>query len=428
MFIKLHDKPETIFATVQEDSRASVYYFMMVILSCTVATYGLLSNSTAVVIGAMLIAPLMNPILGGAWAIASGNITLLKSAGRAEAMGGVLAVLLAACLTLIMPNPEITSEVLARTEPTILDLVIALASGVAGTYAMCVKPQGATMPGVAIATALMPPLCTVGIGLAKQDFTVLIGALLLFAANMIAINVAAIIVFWLAGFSKYKAADQDGNVMQSEFKGRFQYPIILLILVTIPLTYMMQRTYEKAGMDKMIKSHIAEMTKGLDPYSNVVNVDYREQDGKYMVNTAIRTTQRIIPDNIRQIENILEMKLGKPVGIIADVILVQKVDRKEKKDSFNELLPAVREKEIVEVVTTAAPEDVIEKVVTEKLTIADKVKLVDYAFSYQKGTGTYSVLLTLSGEKRPDDKLIGAIKSVLEERLKRRVEVIVQMK
>ena len=129
------DKKEQkrIFASVSADALPDQYFFIMVILSCTVATYGLLSNSTAVVIGAMLIAPLMGPILGGALGIATHSNDLLKLSAKAEALGAVTAVILAAILTLILPRTDLTPEIMARTTPTILDLVIALASGAAGT-------------------------------------------------------------------------------------------------------------------------------------------------------------------------------------------------------------------------------------------------------------------------------------------------------
>ena len=223
---------KNIYNNVLGDAKPDRYYFVMVILSCTVATYGLLANSTAVVIGAMLIAPLMGPILAGALAVATNSNEMLKISAKTEALGAVTAVILAALLTLVLPHSELTPEVMARTTPTILDLVIALASGAAGTYAICVKPQGATLPGVAIATALMPPLCVVGIGLAKQSFSVVSGAFLLFLANMIAINVAAIAMFELAGFSRESC--QGGVCKASDEKKtayRLLYPVVLLIVV-----------------------------------------------------------------------------------------------------------------------------------------------------------------------------------------------------
>ena len=231
---------KNIYNNVLGDAKPDRYYFVMVILSCTVATYGLLANSTAVVIGAMLIAPLMGPILAGALAVATNSDEMLKISVKTEALGAVAAVVLAALLTLVLPHSELTSEVMARTTPTILDLVIALASGAAGTYAICVRPQGATLPGVAIATALMPPLCVVGIGLAKQNFSVVSGASLLFLANMVAINVAAIAMFELAGFSRDSCRDDACKAIdEKKTTYRLLYPVILLVVISIPLAFIM---------------------------------------------------------------------------------------------------------------------------------------------------------------------------------------------
>lgn len=169
-----------VFTSVSGDAAPNLYFFMMVVLSCAVATYGLLSNSTAAVIGAMLIAPLMGPIMGVALGIAIRNNELLRVSAKTEALASITAIILVTLLTLILRSAELTPEIISRTSPTILDLVIALASGAAGTYVICMKPQSAALPGVAIATALMPPLCVVGIGLAKQDFVVVTGALLFF--------------------------------------------------------------------------------------------------------------------------------------------------------------------------------------------------------------------------------------------------------
>lgn len=418
---------KNIYNNVLGDAKPDRYYFVMVILSCTVATYGLLANSIAVVIGAMLIAPLMGPILAGALAVATNSNEMLKISTKTEALGAITAVILAALLTLVLPHSELTPEVMARTTPTILDLVIALASGAAGTYAICVKPQGATLPGVAIATALMPPLCVVGIGLAKQSFSVVSGAFLLFLANMIAIIVAAIAIFELAGFSRESC--QGGVCKESDEKKtayRFLYPVVLLIVVSIPLAFIMYKTYNHANTEKVIKSSLTESLDSIAPHSTLISVDYQEADGKIKVGAAFRTTKIMIPENIRQMENLLELRLGKPVSVNADVVLVQKVDDKTNIDTFRELLPKVKEKEVVEVVKTSTPEEIIESVVREKVSLLPNVSFEDFTLEYRKSSGTYIVGIKLTGNIPVDDKLSNTIKNILEERLKRRVDVKIQ--
>ena len=420
---------ETIYKNIFGDASPDRYFFGMVILSCTVATYGLLSNSTAVVIGAMLIAPLMGPILGGALAVATNSNPLLKMSVKAETLGAVTAVVLAALLTLVLPRAELTQEVMARTTPTILDLVVALASGAAGTYAMCVKPQGATLPGVAIATALMPPLCVVGIGLAKQNFSVVSGAFLLFLANMIAINVAAIAMFEVAGFSRdvCHAGSCKADASKKTIY-RMLYPVLLLIVISIPLAFIMYKTYSQANTEKVIKSSLIESLEVIAPHSTLISAEYREQGNRYEVDAAFRTTKIIVPENIRQMENLLELRLGKLVGVNADVVLVQKVNDKTNIDTFQALLPKIKEKEIVEVMISSTPEEVIDSVLREKLVLLPNSKLDDYTFEYRKGAGTYRVTVKISSSSPVDDKLSKTIQNILEERLKRRVEVKIESK
>jgi len=422
------DKQEQkrIFSSVFGDAKPDHFFFTMVVLSCVVATYGLLLNSIAVVIGAMLIAPLMGPILGGALAIATNNNELLKVSVKTEALGTIIAIAIAAMLTLVLPHAELTPEVIARTTPTILDLLIALASGAAGTYAICVKPQGAVLPGVAIATALMPPLCVIGIGLAKQDFGVVTGALLLFLSNTIAINVAAILTFSLAGFS-LDACSTDGEENCNQSKHRLLYPVVLLVLISVPLAFIMYKTYNQANTEKTIRSSLTESLDVIAPRSTLISFDYKEAGIQLQVNAAFRTTKIMGPENIRQMENLLELRLGKPARINADVVLVQKANDKTTSDPFLELLPKVKEKQIVEVVKTSTPEEIIDSVVREKLTLLPGVKLEDFSLDYRNSSGRYTVTIILSGATALDDKFGTAIQGVLEDRLNRRVEVIIQL-
>lgn len=419
-----HEGQRQIYNNVLADASPNRYFFGMVILSCTVATYGLLSNSTAVVIGAMLIAPLMGPILGGALALTTNSNPLLYMSAKAEALGAVTAVVLAALLTLILPSADLTSEVMARTTPTILDLVVALASGAAGTYAMCVKPQGATLPGVAIATALMPPLCVVGIGLAKQNFIVVSGAFLLFLANMIAINVAAIIMFELAGFSRLLFSEENGaDLFAKRSVRRVLYPAVLLVVISVPLALIMYKTYSSANVEKIIKNSLAESLEVIAPHSTLISANYREEAQRYQVEAAFRTTKIIEPQNVRQMENLLELRLGKAVVINADVVLVQKVNDQYNIDTFQALLPKIKEKEVVEVVKSSTPEEVIDRILQEKLSLLPDVQFHDYTLTYTKGAGTYNVRVYVSGVTSIDKQVQRTIRTILEERLKRRVEV-----
>ncbi len=188
-------------AQVQADGAATSGYMLMCGLSAGIATLGLLQGSPAVVIGAMLVSPLMSPIVALGFGFASIDGKRIREAAKVVMIGAVIGILTAILLTWLSPIRNATSEIIARTEPTLLDLLVALLSGVAGGYAI-VKRMGATAIGVAIATALMPPLATVGYGLATLQMGFAGGALLLFLTNLAAIAFAIAMVARLSGASR----------------------------------------------------------------------------------------------------------------------------------------------------------------------------------------------------------------------------------
>ena len=179
-------------------------YWIQVLFSAGIATLGLVLNSPAVIIGAMLISPLMGGILANGLALAAGDVILAIRSLLNLVLSCLFAISFAVLLVSLLPFKEITSEILARTRPNILDLVIALFSGAVGSVAICKEPRGmaTSIPGVAIAVALMPPLCVVGYGIGVaislnrvQGLQVASGGSLLFFTNLVAITFTAMLVF-----------------------------------------------------------------------------------------------------------------------------------------------------------------------------------------------------------------------------------------
>ena len=142
-------------------------FFALMFLATTIAGLGLIQNSTAVVVGAMLVAPLMTPIVGVGLGLVQGNIVLVRYAAQSIAWGAGLALVVGLSLGLLLPLPELTTELAARGGPSLLDLGVAVLSGCAGAYAMSRPNLSAALPGVAIAAALVPPLASLGIVLAN---------------------------------------------------------------------------------------------------------------------------------------------------------------------------------------------------------------------------------------------------------------------
>ena len=190
-------------AEVHQAARISAGYFVLLICSCGIAELGLLQSSAAVVIGAMLISPLMAPIIGMGLALARVEPVRFERAAVSLAVGALVSVLASALIVWLSPLKSVTPEILARIRPTLLDLVIAALSGVVGAY-VTITRRGAVIAGVAIATALMPPLAVTGFGLATGAMNIAGGSFLLFLTNVVAILGAVFAVARRYGFSPSK--------------------------------------------------------------------------------------------------------------------------------------------------------------------------------------------------------------------------------
>ncbi|MCP1994332.1 DUF389 domain-containing protein [Flavobacterium sp. HSC-61S13] len=204
------------------------------ILACAIliASIGLNVNSTAVIIGAMLISPLMGPIVGAGYSLATYDFKLLKKSAKNLLIATIVSLSVATLYFYLSPFKDAQSELLARTSPTIYDVLIAFFGGIVGAISMTRKEKGNPIPGVAIATALMPPLCTAGFGLATFNMKFFVGALYLYSINCFFIGIAT---FLIIKYLKYKPVVTDNKA----FDKKLRYSITLMILImTIPSFYL----------------------------------------------------------------------------------------------------------------------------------------------------------------------------------------------
>lgn len=188
--------------SIEAGALPSKTFYIMNTLAAVIAGYGLLANSPAVVIGAMLVAMMLGPISGIALALIDHRMLLLRTS-LLTLLGGVAAVIgVGIVLGLLHHNAPMTAEILGRTKPNVMDLMIALAGGAAGAFASVSPRLSVAVVGVAVATALLPPLVTGGILLAHLEWTLAGGALLLAFINMVAIQFSSSLVLWIAGFRR----------------------------------------------------------------------------------------------------------------------------------------------------------------------------------------------------------------------------------
>jgi len=243
--LSVADRTEA-YVRIRRSARPDVDYYMLISLSSMIASLGLIVNSPAVVIGAMLVAPLMSPIIGTGLATVLGDGRFLKRSFTAVLQGVILAIIVGSIAGIFTVNQPLSNEILSRTEPSLVDLGIALFSGLAAAYALCRSDAAGALPGVAIAAALVPPLTTVGVTFTvavasifstpfnaatlinNSAFRLPLGALLLFTTNFVAIASASSFMFLVLGF-RPAAGRKDRQRMQSR---AVRVSLVFLVLVT----------------------------------------------------------------------------------------------------------------------------------------------------------------------------------------------------
>lgn len=225
----------------------------ILIFAIIIASVGLNTNSNAVIIGAMLISPLMGPINGMGYAIATYDFVLFRRALKNFAFAVSASLVTSTLYFLITPISTAHSELLARTTPTIYDVLIALFGGLAGIVAMSSKHKGNVIPGVAIATALMPPLCTAGFGLATGQLNYFFGAFYLFTINTVFIGISAVLFSQLLNFP-IRTLVEPGQ------KRRVNRWISVIITITIiPSLYFGYLLVEKEKFNKKASQFISSV-------------------------------------------------------------------------------------------------------------------------------------------------------------------------
>lgn len=235
----------------------------ILIFAIFMASLGLNVNSTAVIIGAMLISPLMGPIMGVGLSVGLNDFELMKRSLKSFLITTLFSVTTATIFFIVSPVAEGQSELLARTSPTIYDVFIALMGGLAGVVALSTKEKGNVIPGVAIATALMPPLCTAGYGLATGNLIYFLGAFYLYFINSVFISLATFIGVRVMHFQRKAFVDKN-----REKKVR-KYIVLIALLTMCPAVYLtvgiIQDTFFESSANKFINEQLAfDNTQVLD--------------------------------------------------------------------------------------------------------------------------------------------------------------------
>lgn len=286
-------------------------YFLMLVFSTIIAAYGLLANSTAVVIGAMLVAPLMGPIFGVAMSLIGSSRKLLWDSAVAEAAGVVGVIVLSFLVAKVSPLVELPPEVLSRTSPTLFDILIALASGLAGAFALVDEKRNAALPGVAISTALVPPLASAGICFAAGEWMRGGGACVLFFVNFLAIELAAAGVFTFFGLGA--AQSKPGF---ASFLRQFGWSLGLLLLMAVFLTKTLIGITAESELKRTISSSLTQSATSMLGAELDDLAVRRDEGGGLQVEAEFLTRREFEPATVESMQAALAEDTGEEVNLI----------------------------------------------------------------------------------------------------------------
>ena len=304
-------------AELLTESTLDLSYLILIVGSCAIATFGLLSNSAAVIIGAMIVAPLMLPIRGLAFGALQGNITLFRQGLIALTVGTLLAVSMAWGLGMLVRLPSYGSEIWARSEPNLLDLGIAVAAGGISGYAKVEPKISGSLAGTAIAVALMPPICVIGLGLAQLNWSLSIGASLLYLTNLLGIALSCMLTFLVAGYTSFKSARK---------------PLIGTLALTgallIPLGVSFARLIRQAHLETSVKQALLSKTVTFQ------RLELLKSETNWLANPPevrlnVRAKAPVTPRQVQLLEEFIEREMGQPFTLIFQVGQVEEVRRSD---------------------------------------------------------------------------------------------------
>ena len=281
--------------SAQKNASSNLDYLVMIVLSAALATLGLLTNSVAVIIGAMLVAPLMAPLSSFSTGMATGLAQLTRRASLTLFQGVTLALLISLVMGALLPIDAPTEEMLLRGSPNLLDAAIALVSGWVAAYATARKGIPAALAGVAIAAALMPPICTIGLGIALRDIDLAFGANLLFLANIAFIIAAQYITFLWMGMHPSEARE-------GASRGRLRLWRLMLAVVTLLVLLI----FARLGSQAIDEAHVRARLEA-EAFNGATVVEYHVITGLPLgVQLLVQADHPITPQEVSAAQLLLD--------------------------------------------------------------------------------------------------------------------------
>lgn len=306
---------------IHEEGGLTGRYIFMVFMSCGIAILGLLLSSPAVVIGAMLISPLMGPIMLLGFSLSILDFAALKKAFKSIFVGLAAAVLIAFLITAASPLSEATQEILARTRPNFFDLLVAIFSGLAGGYAVITR-KGETIVGVAIATALMPPLAVTGYGIAVGSMAVAGGAFFLFMTNLLAIALSVTVLTRIFGFGVTHCRRRNA--------GQASLIFAVFIALSIPLGIALHDIAFETHVTNIVKTEVLSPFGSVGSRLDHVAIAFPDRS-ELQIEATVLTKERVYGAE-SQLQELLTEKIGRKVSMnLVQVLIDQDVNLERAK-------------------------------------------------------------------------------------------------
>ena len=307
---------------VRRGSLPSSDFFVMLTLAAVLAALGLLMNEPMIIIGAMIVAPLMNAIIGVGLSIVLGDPRFFWRATATTLRGIVLAVSMGFIVGRIVPGAETTEQIVALSSPSILHLAVALTAGTAAAYATSRKNVSAALAGVAVATSLTPPLVNIGIGLAFGSPSIAGRAALIFLANLVAIVATSGLVFLWMGF-RPQPGDRDRATTQ---RRGFSTLGILLVLITLPLAIFTRQSIQNVQFERNIDAAIRAEVQEI-PGGEVISWDYaRTGTDTLSLDLTMRVAYTISYDEARDLQERIATRIKLPVALSLSMVPAKRLE------------------------------------------------------------------------------------------------------
>lgn len=332
-------KPQIYAKVFASAEVADLNYWLEALISIGIATLGLITNSPAVVIGAMLISPLMGPIIANGLALALGDFYLGIKSFITVALSVVVSVATAALITWLLPFHSPTGEILARVQPTLLDLGIAILSGAAGAIVICRGGSGGgitALPGVAVAVALMPPLGVVGFGVGVGwDWDIVRGGGLLFLTNLVAIIFTSFVVFFVVRMDAPQVLQQINQWLYEHERGERLYEMVertplrnltgkvgtlprrmlILVIFMVSVAFPLGRTLLQLTENAQVRRTAYEELYQMVPRESIVREDLELAPDRIRLRVVALMPEGISAEKRREVETRIAMRTGRPATV-----------------------------------------------------------------------------------------------------------------